>query len=279
MLGTIRWRARWFWHGQPSRGAERHSPLFACVTGALAGVLLVISLRPASTLPPATSILFVGDSLTLGIAAVDPAHDYEQLLLDRLRQDQPLDWAQTVIEHPYGLVDNAELRAAPYLSEHPQLILVEVGTHDVQAPPAQQALFAARYAHLLNHLAESGARIIVATLPWLGYPPGGHDYADALRFNQIIQADAAARHYPVVDLWQPTVGDYAILSTPEDPTFEPPYRGDFFHPDDLGHRILANAFWPVLDRVTKHQDSSRPDVRVPFTMPQTTLGRSEEQDE
>lgn len=261
MMGCRRTRSR------RSAVSASQRRLLACCSSLL--ILVILLTLPNQVGGPAapTSILFVGDSLTLGLSAVDPAHSYEQLLLDRLQKLRPIEWAASVIEHPYGLTDNAELRAAPYLGGRPRTIVVEVGTHEVHAPPEQQALFQQRYAHLLDRLAETHARVIVGTIPWLGYAPADGGYQEALRINSIIRSEAARHGDVVVDLWHPTVGDAAILSTPSQSTFMPPFQGDYFHPGNLGHEILANSFWPVLRQVEQESGSQTASGVPPFVLP------------
>ena len=252
---------------QQRRRPRGPSLTIRCCSAALALIVTLVLATPRAAPPTPTSLLFVGDSLTLGLYAADPQHTYAELLLDRIKEQRPVQWSESVIEHPYGLTDNAELKVLPYLSSHPQIIVVEVGTHEVHAPPVQQALFAQRYAHLLDRLAETHARIVAGTLPWLGYATGDPGYAEALRENQIIRREAAVRGDLVADLWDPTVGDYAMLSRPGETTFIPPYRGDFFHPGNLGHEILASAFWPVVDRAEQHDTRNRPGVTAPYALP------------
>lgn len=249
-----------------------------CGAAVLALLLTLVLVMPGTAPPAPTSLLFVGDSLTLGLYAADPQHTYEELLLERIEKQRPVDWAQSVIEHPYGLTDNAELKVIPYLSSHPQIVVVEIGTHEVHAPPAQQALFATRYAHLLDRLAETHARVVVGTLPWLGYSSTDGAYQEAQRLNGIIRAEATARGDVIADLWDPTVGDYAILSTPREATFIPPYQGDFFHPGNLGHEILAGAFWPAVNFAEQHDAQNRPGVILPYALPTSLAALAAEEE-
>jgi lysophospholipase L1-like esterase len=267
MVHRMRHHASSPWRRIQDRRRPR-GPSFAlrCCSALLALILTLLLVTPGTAPPAPTSLLFVGDSLTLGLYAADPQHTYAELLLDRLKEQRPVEWAQSVIEHPYGLTDNAEKRVIPYLGSHPQVVVVEVGTHEVHAPAEQQAFFAERYAHLLDRLAETRARIVVGTIPWLGYAHDDAGYREALRLNGIIRAEASARGDVVADLWDPTVGDYAILSRPGETTFIPPYQGDFFHPGNLGHEILASAFWPALDQAEQGNPQNRPGVTLPYAL-------------
>jgi hypothetical protein len=47
----------------------------------------------------------------------------------------------------------------------------------------------------------------------------------------------------VADLWTHTDLRMELISTPADTSHIDPYRGDFLHPNDLGHRVMADAFW------------------------------------
>ncbi len=89
----------------------------------------------------------------------------------------------------------------------------------------------------------SGAEVIPSTLAWLGSEPGTFAFEASLRINGIIRRLAAERGLVVADLWSPTVLRWELLSTPQDVSFVPPHTGDDLHPNDAGHRVLAEAFW------------------------------------
>jgi lysophospholipase L1-like esterase len=64
------------------------------------------------------------------------------------------------------------------------------------------------------------------------------------RYAESIKEEAAARGIAVADLW---ALECACRSTPTDPSpFPPYYRGDNFHPNDEGHRRIADALLRAL---------------------------------
>lgn len=224
----------------PPRAAVRCGLLLAwCI--ALAVVAPLSSASADS--PPRPAVVFFGDSLTAGLHASRPEATYRELVLTRLATTRDAGPAIAVIQDPLGLLDDAQQRLPRVLAAHPSLVFLELGHHELWSDDGQITLFEARYADILDGLLAGGADVIPGTLAWLGFPPDSPQYAAALRLNGVVRRLAAERGLVVADLWAATDRRPELISTPSDPSFIEPYRGDNLHPNDAGHRALADAFW------------------------------------
>jgi lysophospholipase L1-like esterase len=208
-------------------------------------VLLVapLAVRGTSATAPEPVVAFLGDSLTAGLHASRPDLTYRELVTQRLAETPDAGRTVTVVQHPMGLLDDAQRRLPQVLAARPSLVFVELGHHEVWADAPQLELFESRYADILDTLLASGAEVIPSTLAWLGYAPESVQYAAARRINAIIRRLAADRELVVADLWSRTHLRLDLISTPADPSFVEPYQGDDLHPNDAGHQALAEGFW------------------------------------
>jgi lysophospholipase L1-like esterase len=226
---------------------------------------------PAAAATP-LRIAFLGDSLTIGLHASSPETMYRSLLLDRLEALHAESRAFAVFQDPYGMTDDALARVDPLLDWDPDVVVLEIGHHEVFAPESEVALFEARYERLLGLLQGSGASVIAGTLAWLNYAPGSAEFATAQRLNATIRALCARRGIAVADLWGATLNRSDYLSRLADSSFIPPFIGDDYHPNDAGHRALAEAFWTAY-----RGDRARRLLRaqaVPTTIPLGTAARN-----
>jgi lysophospholipase L1-like esterase len=216
----------------------------------VAGLLLP---RPAGAdaAAPQPVIVFFGDSLTQGLHASRPELTYRGLLLERLAKTRDAGPATVVIQDPVGLLDDAQRRVPQVIAARPSLVFLELGHHELWSDEEQLSLFEARYANILDRLLATGADVIPSTVAWLGYTPGSFQYIAALRLNAIVRRLAADRDLVVADLWTPTDRRADLISTPDDTSFIDPYRGDDLHPNDAGHRALAQAFWKAYRALRK----------------------------
>lgn len=211
----------------------------------IASVVLVIAVvlhtRSAAAREP--MVVFFGDSLTAGLHASAADRTYRALVAERLTGTRDAGRSMAVIQHPLGMLDDAQARLPMVLAARPTLVIVQLGHHEIWGDDTQRALFERRYADILDRLLAGGAEVIPTTLAWLGYPPDSPEYTNALRLNSVIRRLAAERDLVVADLWTPTDGRADFISGADDPSFVYPYTGDGLHPNDAGHRALADAVW------------------------------------
>ena len=193
-------------------------------------------------------LAFLGDSLTMGLHATTEDRMYREILARRILARDGGAVVATVIQHPYGLTDDAIRRMFPVLDARPDVVILEIGNHEAFADPAEVAQFESRYELLLGYLQLTGARVIAGTLAWLNYPETSREYRQALRLNQSIRDLCARRGIVVADLWTPTVFRTELLSRPGEPSAIPGQEGDLLHPNDAGHAVLADAFWDAYRR-------------------------------
>ncbi|GLZ51766.1 SGNH/GDSL hydrolase family protein [Actinomycetospora sp. NBRC 106378] len=184
-------------------------------TTAADGRLVVPSDRPVA-------LLVAGDSLAAGFTTTDGDRAFVRIIATTLGatvtmpplRDQPLTTVDRVLDMPGGQ----------------DVVLVELGTNDIgRRTPAID--FRARYAALLDRAREgSPAAALVCLGTWAGDggSSGGADY------DTIISSLCAERAGRFVDLG---------------PIYRAPgTRGTTdFHPDDDGHRMIADAVLGVLD--------------------------------
>lgn len=99
---------------------------------------------------------------------------------------------------------------------------------------------------MLDHIRATapGVEIVVGTIPWCNWKPGSEKYMKALEYNRWIVKLAADRDIPVADLWSVTVNRPDGISSPDEiSAFAPSFRGDNFHPNDVGHKRIAQEFF------------------------------------
>jgi lysophospholipase L1-like esterase len=221
----------------------------------LLGTLLVALLAFGLALPePAAAqrqpirLAFLGDSLTMGLHASATDRMYREILARRILALHGGSLVSTVIQDPFGLTDDAINRSGPVLESRPDIIVLEIGNHEVFADAEQVALFPARYEALLDLLQGTGAVVIAGTVAWLNYPADSDEFRRALRVNQMIRDICSRRGIAVADLWSPTVLRDDLISRPGDPSVIEPFDGDDLHPNDAGHEALADAFWSAYRR-------------------------------
>lgn len=224
-------------------------PRLLALVVAVTLAVMAVSPRPASAQQrPPLRLAFIGDSLTYGLSATSEDRMYRELLAQRILAPAGGSIVATVFQDPFGLTDDATRKVFPLIEARPDVIILELGNHEVFAGPEEVALFEGRYDLLLGYLQLTGATIIAGTTAWLNYPVNSREYRQALRVNQSIRDLCARRGITVADLWGPTVLRPELISRPGEPTAFPGLEGDLLHPNDAGHRALADAFWDAYRR-------------------------------
>ncbi len=192
--------------------------------GAITALLFLLCLTPDRP-----RLLVVGDSLTAGLAATSEGATFKHILSEALGADLG-SYRTTRLEDAEGVS----------LAWAPDIIVLEIGLNDVISPTLEEQEWQERYGVLLDRLEGSGAVVIAAT-PFRGVY-GAHPKFDALsRYAGYIREEAEGRGALVADLWGIECLP-SCLSQVGDPTpFPPLYRGDNFHPNDEGHRRIAES--------------------------------------
>jgi GDSL-like Lipase/Acylhydrolase family len=162
---------------------------------------------------------FVGDSLTLGTASTDNVGFVGYVTAETGWQAQRYVW--------YHLADSIVR-----LEEvgKPDIIVLELGIQALHGSDrlagVDDELFRRYYGLLLDEATGRASTVIVVNIPWLDWGPEKAERAQL--YNQIIAEQAAQYGAAVADVWAPmqTCGLACIGE-------------DNFHPNDEGHRLIA----------------------------------------
>ena len=224
----------------PLRPPTRDVRLLGCVV-ALAlfgGCVISADARkaPASGAAPAPavplSVVFLGDSVTVGAGASTSDEAFPSLVLRRL-QDNGFEPDAREVVSAFGGIYTDLIQASTV--GNASLVIVELGAHGVienltLPPPVYQHA----YGVMLDCLLATGARVVVGTVPSLSWTPWDPLYWRAVGISWIIADQAAARGVPVADIWNAT-RDRPVLVSP-----------DRMHPGDWGHQVIADVYWPAI---------------------------------
>ncbi len=203
--------------------------------------------RPDTAETGPARVWILGDSLTEGLYASSEATAFRSLLFRALDEH----YGSGITEKYWRRFCTLETLGRRWREKEgsPDLVFIEIGINDVsntyctQVPEAE---WQARYVALLDDIRERSpeARIVVGTIPWCGWSEEDLNWRRALQYNEWIRAAARARGVAVADLWAATVNRPDGLSSPTQASvFPPAYRGDSFHPNDVGHARIAEAFF------------------------------------
>ena len=181
----------------------------------------------------AGGLLYValGDSAAQGIGASSPRHGYVALLADRLRETtgRPV---QVVNLSKSGArmrdVLDTQLPALDAIGRTPDVVTVAIGGNDVRA--YDRAAFASETDRLAAALPKGA---YVADAPYFMHGRWERDAAQAAR---TLRRAAAANGLRPVAL-------HAALTAQGRRAMLTQFAADWFHPNDRGHRVWADAFW------------------------------------
>ena len=178
----------------------------------------------------------LGDSAAQAVGASDPQHGYVSLLADRLRDStgQPVEIVN-LSKSGARIKDvlDTQLPALAALGRTPDVVTVAIGGNDVRA--YDRATFA-READRLAAALPDGA--YVADAPYFMHGRWERDAAQAAA----LLRDAAARHG-----LRPVALHEALRRQGWRAMFTQ-FAADWFHPNDRGHRVWADAFWREMSR-------------------------------
>ena len=184
----------------------------------------------------AGGVLYValGDSTAQGIGASGPERGYVGLLARRLRATAGRPVQVVNLSRSGARVHDIVVEQLPRLAGlAPDLITVAVGSNDLAQYDA--ARFRADVDALVSGL-PPGA--VVGDVPWFMHGGTGRKSGEAADY---VASRAGSRGLPVARLhramrergWRSMITDFAA---------------DWFHPNDRGHRVWADAFWEAIDR-------------------------------
>ncbi|GGH93718.1 SGNH/GDSL hydrolase family protein [Arthrobacter liuii] len=175
-------------------------------------------------------VLFSGDSLTGGLYASSQATAFQWLMVDALKKSGPIEQMSSALSGGTTVEVSQKYTVPGGLD----LAVVELGTNDkAKATPISD--FRAAYVDLLNKItAGSPGVALVCAGVWEDVNGG----PDALPYNNVISSECTARGGRFVNL-TPIYKNPATIG----PVGVPSFGGvsDNFHPNDTGHRAIADA--------------------------------------
>jgi acyl-CoA thioesterase-1 len=182
----------------------------------------------------AGGVLYValGDSTAQGIGARGPERGYVGLLARRLRATTGRPVQVVNLSRSGARVHDVVVEQLPRLAGlAPDLVTVAVGSNDLRQYDA--ARFRAGVDALVAGLPPG---TVVGDVPWFMHGGTGRESGEAADY---VASQAGSRGLPVARLhramrergWRSMITDFAA---------------DWFHPNDRGHRVWADAFWEAI---------------------------------
>ncbi|MFP5317543.1 MAG: SGNH/GDSL hydrolase family protein [Acidimicrobiia bacterium] len=175
----------------------------------------------------------LGDSTAQGIGASRPDRGYVGVLAERLRASTGRPVQVVNLSRSGARVADVVDEQLPRLAGlSPDVVTVAVGANDVKR--YDRSRFRRDVDALVAALPPG---TFVADVPWFMHGAIGRSSHEAAAY---VAASAAARALPVARLYQATRerGWGAMLTD---------FAADWFHPDDRGYRVWADAFWTVME--------------------------------
>ena len=177
----------------------------------------------------------LGDSAAQGIGASSPEHGYVGILADRLRErtGQPV---QVVNLSTSGAVVadvlDEQLPALLELGLRADVLTVGIGGNDLLSYDADR--FATQVERLVTSLPDGA---YFADAPWYMHGGWERDAAGAAKLMTGLAQQAGLRPVPLHERMR--AQGWQSMGTQ--------FAADWFHPNDRGHRVWADAFWSVLE--------------------------------
>ncbi len=182
----------------------------------------------------AGGLLYValGDSAAQGIGADAPDRGYVSLLAEKLRAATGRPVRVLNLSRSGARIDDLIGSQLPRLQGlHPDLVTVAIGGNDVRAYDA--ITFARRVDNLTTALP---AGTVIADVPYFMH---GHWESDAIQAATVVRRSAEQRGLTVVGL-------HAALQRQGWSAMLTQTAADWFHPNDRGYRVWAQAFWAAV---------------------------------
>jgi len=201
------------------RSVGRYTDYWSVQRGAAGGLLYVA----------------LGDSAAQGIGASRPERGYVGRLAERMREQSGRPVQVMNLSRSGARLADLVRDQLPRLAElSPDLVTVDIGGNDVILYDAE------RFSRLVCELtAGLPAGAFVADVPYFMH---GHWERRAAETGRMLAGCAEANGLYVVRLHEAEQarGPAAMLTD---------FAADWFHPNDRGHRVWADAFW---DRIANH---------------------------
>lgn len=201
--------------GQVALGARSNADYWSQPQGETGGLLYVA----------------LGDSAAQAVGASDPQHGYVSLLADRLRDStgRPVEIVN-LSKSGARIKDvlDTQLPALAALGRTPDVVTVAIGGNDVRA--YDRKTFAREADRLADALPEG---TYVADAPYFMH---GRWERDADQAAGLLRQEAAEEGLRPVAL-------HAALQAQGAKAMLTQFAADWFHPNDRGHRVWADAFW------------------------------------
>ena len=200
----------------------------------------------------AGGLLYValGDSTAQGVGASRPERGYVGLLARRLCERTGAAVQVVNLSRSGARLEDLLTHQLPRLAAlRPDLVTVGIGGNDLLADDA------CTYAQQVRALTAALPRgTVVADAPYLMH---GHWERDAVRAADVLTRSARGQDLVVVPLHDALRREgWSAMATQ--------FAADFFHPNDRGHRVWAEAFWggvlraPVAARLRTPTRGRRP---------------------
>lgn len=202
-------------------------------------------------------IVTLGDSITKGVRpGVTGAETFAALLQRHARE---AGYEAEVLNVGVGgeRTDQAlERLDRDVLAKSPGIVTVMYGANDSYVDPGKiaprltPAQFRENLERIVDRLQAAGARVVLMTEPRWGAKPspnglGEHPNVRLEQFMILVREVASAKKVAIVDHFEDWTRrekaglDLATVTT------------DLLHPNPAGHRLLADALWPILEPMMK----------------------------
>jgi len=200
---------------------------------------MTLALTPKDIAFHEGSVVFIGDSITLGGNASVPSKGFVSLVTNYIDNISGKQQRSEFLSFDPS-TDHAA--AAQAMRHNRRFVIIELGVHAVINQSITADQFRQLYASLLDCVTGGNTIVVAGTIPWLGWAAVDPIYERADVFSGIIVEEATKRQVAVADIWSATRLRLNLLSTPEDSTFVGSGRGDNIHPNDAGHAVIAQAY-------------------------------------
>lgn len=206
-----------------------------------------ITLVP-STGKPTKDIVYIalGDSLTAGSGVDSVSSTFPYLLAQKIANEQKAKVTLVNLGILGARAEDVLARELPFIQKyHPTLITLVVGVNDIHYSKSVGG-FLKNTDSLVNLLVASGAKVVVATVPFVGgkeimLPPYQFYFdLETKKFNESLTLLMVDKNIEVVDLYTKTHED-ALNGTNY-------YSRDNFHLNAAGYNTWATIFYDAIYR-------------------------------